>query len=243
MTKEVIETLGYIIKKESLASHKTNLNFSELVLEDMAPFPGYYDHYNVPQHTRDLIPNSVFAVIKSFDGKVEDDFIRLTHKIKLANPNLSFDAVFGDITLLNMPANIIRINLDNLTLLPEIIHHYQDGGIVFMKDKKVKKYSTIIRVRKFLEMKKVDDAIYHCFDDPHMYYMFSPGPVEWDRFEKIAKSIRNNYDYKHFDAAMGSMYIKCGLKDFVRIYSEDIDLEKLRYLRDKFQAEIARAIG
>lgn len=240
MDKEKIEALGYIVKKETLATLQSAKHLAELVLEDMAPFPGYYDHYNVPMHKLETIPRSVFIIVKSYNGRSEDELIRLIRKIKGLHPEFIFDAVFGQLTLFNEVTHCIRLKLDDLTIIPEIIRFFKNAGVEFTRNREVKEYQSIIRVRKFIEMNKLDEGIYQDMIEKSLYYLVVPNDSSWDDFEIVAKTIRNNYEFKHFDAAQGYIYRKTGLVDLVRIFATEIDLGKLQYLRDKFYSELKR---
>ena len=239
---ERIEALGYITKMETLATLKYKEPLPILVLEDMAPFSGYYDTYNVPRNLKEVMPRSVFFVVRAFHEHNEDDFIRLTQKIKRLHPDYCFDAVFGQLTVLNQRSQAIRVKLDDLDLIPNLARLYQEGGVVFARPREIREFTTIIKVRKYFEMEVMTEGIYHDLDQPNTYYLEVGVEPDWADFEDIYKNVKNNYDFKSFDAAIGSMYRKLGLVDFIRIYSADIRIEQLKYLQDRFRSELKRVI-
>lgn len=239
---ERIEAFGYIVKKETLATLEYKESLPALVLEDMAPFSGYYDLYNVPRNTKEVIPRSVFIVIRPFHEPNENEFIRNTQKIKRDNPGFDFDAVIGQLTVLNERTYCIRIKLDDLDILPQLIDLYAKSGIVFSRPKQIRDFATIIKVRKYFDMEVLSEGIYRDLDQANTYYLEVTREPEWADFENIYNNIKNNYEYKTFVAAIGSMYRKCGLVDFIRIYSEDIKIDQLKYLRDRFRSELKRVI-
>jgi hypothetical protein len=239
---ERIEALGYILKKETLATLKFKESLPALVLEDMAPFSGYYDMFNLPRNRRELIPRSVFVVIRSFYEPNEDEFIRITQKIKKEHPALHFDAILGQLTVMNERAFCIRLKMDELDELAVLIRHYASAGLVFARPRQIKEFATLIKVRKYFVMNVLDEGIFQDNDQANSYYLEVAREPEWADFEMIYENIRNNYDFKHFVAAIGSMYRKPGLVDFIRIYSEEIQLEQLKYLRDRFRSELRRVV-
>lgn len=239
---ERIEALGYILKKETLATLKFKDTLPALVLEDMAPFSGYYDMFNLPRNRRELIPRSVFVIIRSFYEPNEDEFIRITQKIKKHHPALQFDAILGQLTVMNERAFCIRIKMDELDQLPELIRHYASAGLVFARPRQLKEFATLIKVRKYFVLDVMEEGIYKDVDQPNSYYLEVAREPEWADFEVIYENIKNNYDFKHFVAAIGSMYRKRGLVDFIRIYSDEIQLEQLKYLRDRFRSELRRVV-
>jgi hypothetical protein len=239
---ERIEALGYIVKRETLATLKYKETLPILVLEDMAPFSGYYDMFGIPRADRDLIPRSIFLVVKAFHEQNEDDFIRLTQKIKRQNPEYRFDAIFGQLTVMNELSQCIRLKMPDLDILPHLIRLYKEGGVVFARPREIREFPTIIKVRKYFILEEIAEGIYKDAEQPHTFYLESPGEPDWMDFGDIYQNIKNNSEFKSFDAAVGSMYRQCGLVDFIRIYSAEINLDQLKYLRDKFRVEILRLV-
>lgn len=236
--KALMEGFGFIVKKEKLASLETEHTFHEMILEDIAPFPGFYDHFHVPNE-RELKPRSLFFIVKGFDVCSEDQFVRTTTKIKKTFPH-KFDAVLGQLELFNKTASCIRVNAENYTILPELLEAYKNEGVAFYKNKHVKPFQSHIKLRKYYNMELVEEGIYKDRDQACMYYLHIPENICWKDFETLTYSIKNNTSFSNFDAAQSSIYRKNGLMDFVRIFHKDINIERLEYLRDTYRKEIAR---
>ncbi|HOI00957.1 MAG TPA: hypothetical protein PLE85_10520 [Bacteroidales bacterium] len=237
---EKIEALGYILKKETLATLHYPSELSDLVLEDMAPYPGYYDLFNIPRTEKELLPQSIFFVVRSYQQKEEDDMIRVTQRIKAANPDYVFDAVFGNLTVLNEPANCIRLYLKDLDLIPKLLDAYRSAGAIFARHRQIPNFTSLIKLRKFFEMEALDQGLYKDKDQPDTYYLEMPVPSDWDTFYEVYQNIKHSFEFKYYDAAIGSFYRKCGLIDFIRLYSPDASLSQLSMLRDKFRSELVR---
>lgn len=231
-------SIGYIIKKESLSTFQTDLHLTQLVLEDMHPYPGYYEFYSIPRNEIELVPRQLFAVLHSFKNICEDDIIRITQRIKAKNPDLKFDSVLGHITLFNQIRTVLRIKMDDLNLFSKVLKAYEESGITFDKHRNIKKVETIINIRKFLEMERIDNDIYKDLEQENAFYIKLPNEVPWDEFEQITKVIKTNFEHKSFDAAIGLIYIKDGIVDLLRVFDVDADLEKLRILKDRYEREI-----
>ncbi len=233
-------SIGYIIKKESLSTYQTEMNLRQLVLEDMHPYPGYYEFFNIPRNEIELVPRNLFAVLSTFKHICEDDIIRMTQHVKQRIPDLEFDAVLGHITLFNQLRTVIRIKTADLSRVGEVLEAYEAEGISFDKHREIKEFKTIIRIRKFLEMEEIETDIYKDLEQENAYYIKLPQEVPWDQFEEITKVIKTNFEYKSFDAAVGLIYIKQGIVDLLRIFDIDADIEKLRILKDRYEREIAQ---
>jgi len=233
-------SIGYIIKKESLSTYQAESHLHQLVLEDMHPYPGYYEFFNIPRNEIELVPRNLFAVLGSFKNICEDDVIRITQHVKNRVKNLDFDAVLGHITLFNQLRTVIRFKISDISRIGEILSEYEKEGIKFEKHREVKEFTTIIQIRKFLEMEEIEKDIYKDLEQENAYYIKLPQEVPWDQFEEITKVIKTNFEYKSFDAAVGLIYIKQGIVDLLRIFDIDADIEKLRILKDRYEREIAQ---
>ena len=234
-----IESLGFVIKKEKIANLETEHDFSELILEDVDPFPGFYDHYHVPMNENEQKPRPLFAVIKNTSLDQMDDFIRTTGIIK-NETGLKFDAIMGLLELQNHTVGCIRINMEEYNPLPEIIRQYSHHGIDFLANRTIKPYISLISLRKYFIMDKIADRIYKDSEMPNTYYIKVDKYLEWDEFEKISIMIRNNWQHKIYDAAQAGVYCREGVVELVRIYDRGTDMANLQYLKEKYDIEISR---
>lgn len=234
-----IQSLGYLLKKEKLASLASDSIHSELLLESLDPYPGFYEEYFVPTTAREHKPKSVFIVIKNFDVCHEDDFIRMTMHIK-RDHQISFDAALSSIMLYNEPATTIRVNMNDYSQLPDLISHYRQVGVKFQANKQVKPYQSLIKIRRFFDLEVMAEGIYKDADKEDTYYIRVPLFMTWEEFEKATIAIRNNFDYKTYDAAQASIYYKPGIIELVRIYDRKADLSKLQSLQQKYIIEVER---
>lgn len=236
-----IESLGFVIKKEKLSNLASDYRFNELLLEDLDPFPGFYDHFHIPMNETEQKPRSIFAIVKSMSFEDMDDFIRITRAIKQQfKPR--FDAVMGRLELQNSMVSCIRIYMEDYTVLPELIALYSKQGIVFHSNKTVKPYSSLINVRKYFVLDEVAPEIYHDEDLPDTYYFAVDRYLPWSKFETVTVSIRNNWDHKVYDAAQAGIYTKNGVVELVRIYDRKATMEHLQYLKEKYRIEANRCL-
>jgi len=236
---ENLQSLGYLLKKEKLASLASDHAHTELLLESLEPFPGFYEEYFVPTTPREQKPKSVFMVIKNFDVCHEDDFIRMTTHIK-RDHHIVFDAALSSIVLFNEPSTTIRVNMDDYTQLPELISHYKQVGVKFQPEKQVKPFQSLIKIRRFFDLEVMAEGVYKDADKPDTYYLQVPLFMTWSEFETATIAIRNNFDYKTYDAAQAAIYNKPGIIELVRIYDRKADILKLRSLRQKYIIEVER---
>lgn len=236
---EHIQSLGYILKKEKLATLASDHPHPELLLESLEPYPGFYEEYFLPTNLREQRPKSVFMVIKNFDVCHEDDFIRMTMHIK-RDHRIKFDAALSSISLYNEPTTSIRVHMDDYSQLPDLIKHYKEVSVKFQSGKQVKPYQSLIKIRRFFDLKVLAEGVFKDNDKENTYYITIPLFMTWEEFEKATIAIRNNFDYKTYDAAQAAIYDKPGIVELVRIYDLKADLSKLQSLQQKYSIEAER---
>jgi hypothetical protein len=234
-----IQSIGTIWKREKLATLEWEVSFSELLLEAKDPWPGYYDHFEIPSQEADLLPRWIFAIVKSTGPLDHDNIIYITSNIK-QETGLSFDAVPGRIVLNNEEVPCIRFNIDEYKILSELLAQYRKSGIEFAAHRKVAEYESLIKITKYFDLAQLTDFIYQDNDLADTYYVPLPNRVNWSEFEAITKTVKNNSDHKIFDAALGATYTKKGMNYMVRIYDRETDADILNHLCIKYRNEAAR---
>ncbi|MDP2424558.1 MAG: hypothetical protein U1C46_07115 [Bacteroidales bacterium] len=238
---EKIQSIGTLWKKENLASLESEIVFSELLLEDKDPLPGYYDHFAIPSQEKNMIPNWIFAVLKSFKSCEDDNFIRTTQKIRQSYKHI-FSAAGGQLTISNELVPCIRFQINDFKQLPELLKLYAKHGIAFAPNRKVAEYTSLIKISKYFDLEPMAEHIYHDNDLSDMYYIEIPKGMDWNTFEQIARVVKNNCEHKVYDAALASVYNKSGVVDLVRIYDRHTNIDILKDIRDKFIKESERLL-
>ena len=230
--KILIETLGAIAKGEDVTSLDHNIMQNTLVLENKEPFPGYHGQ-NLPSES---VPMYLYFVTNK-KYSVER-VMRMTQNIKAYFPH-NFDGSAGKICIYNDTYYCIRIReLQSFEQIAELQSCYVDEGVRFMKRKNLNA-PAVIQVRKHFYLEKLDNGIYHDLEEPMMYYIQIPFQVRWKMFTSITAHIKNNVDNNNFDAALGAVYMR-DIMDVVRIYANDLTLDKLNFLKDKYEQEILK---
>ncbi|MCF8373777.1 MAG: hypothetical protein K9H64_19300 [Bacteroidales bacterium] len=235
-----IQAYGCVTKKETLASYSQGESFKEFVLEANEPFPGYYCAGNLP-FGKSCKPSYLFFIIKPAIACTEDYIIRVTQKIKQLY-KFDFDACPGQLTLFNNLQPHIRIHTEDLSIIPDLIKAYKENGIVFQKNKKVKPYTSMIRIKKYFDLEYISEGVFKLRDNEFFKYIRIPKEIDWKSFETITMTIKNTYDFKNYDYALSAIYQKCGFEDYVRIFSENCDCSKLPMLRQKYVEEIGKQV-
>jgi len=226
----IIETIGTISKKETLASLEDEFSNKYLVLENLHPFPGYY-HKTVPD-SRLLNPESIFIITKR--NYSDEKIFRVTKNVRRQFGE-NFCAASGKVTVFNVGKPCIRIKqLSDYKKLPQLLEEYKKEGIEFVKHKKVPPYEGLIKIKKFFVLTDPGKGYYLDANESNMCYIEIPQHIKWSVFERITIDIKQNTEYNKFDAALGTLFKGGALMDIVRIYDEHIDSNKIGEIKKRY---------
>jgi hypothetical protein len=227
-----IETMGAILKEESLQTVDHNIFQNTLVLESQAPFPGYHGD-NMPFDTK---PDSIYLVTTKH--YLAENIFRIA-QCMCNYHNLNFDSCPADIFIYNTHFPCIRIRgLGDYSNIAEIQGCFIDQGIAFMKKRKINA-SGLIRIDKVFSFLRMDDHIFKDLDDELTFYTEIPYHITWNMFRKVTETVKNNLDNSNFDAALGFVLLKQVI-DFVRVYAQNPDLKRLQGIRNRYIEEIRK---
>ena len=230
MNSKIIATVGNITKKEQLRSVDLE-KCKTLILETSAPFPGYHGK-NLPEMT---INGSKFLLTKS--NHTDETIVRAIQYVK-SQSGLHFDATPSTILFQNKPVEAVRFKKLSYADVPEVVNYFKKSGIFYKEKKGVSPYNSIISIRKFFKMSRLEEGIYRDMKDEHQYYIQIPGPLDWDSFENITLNIKYNLEDSNFDAALVYVYFEKGIVDFVRIFCLESNIEMLKQIRKKYLEKI-----
>jgi hypothetical protein len=230
---QILETRGAIIKEERVKSLESNILENSLVLENTDAFPGYFGE-NLPDNTK---PRSLFIILdKKYDGL----FLARTLKNISAKMDHKCYGSFGDITIKSKVFNCIRIK--NLECFPTVKRLQQaiiDAKVGIMKYQNIDE-NALIRIHKSFLMQPISEGIYRDLYEQDRFCFTIPLLLKWDEFKKITSLVKSNMENSMFDAALGFIWRVEGLMDIVRIYDKNLDLNRIKIIRDKYLIEIVR---
>ncbi len=228
----------WITKKEEIANVEIGKDLKVLILESDV-FPGYYAHDNFPECTSTLSEKFIYLVIKGHTHRFLDQIVR---KIEVVRSKLKTDisACPGEISVAKKMSSCIRITNIETNLLKKVIKILEEEGIKFSQHVDLKPYNGFIHVKKWVDLKQLQDKIFQSITNSDEYYIEVPTEMEWNDFVTITMNTKNNCKQMLFDAALGTIYQKDSLKDFVRIYSKNISIKELTEIKDYYYKELSR---
>lgn len=224
-----------------VASFPHNLKQNILILES-DPKQGYFSERGFPEKVKSLNDHHLFVVSKKPDSCFEDQVFRHTCQLNKKH-NLKLRVAPGTINFMNEVHQCIRINFNFINYIDQLIEALQKSGIEFVHNRNVQPYISFIQFKKFVEFKKIATDIFEDGSLPKRVFIKIASDIEYSLFEQMIKDVRNNSNFKHFDASLVYVPQKCGLLNMVSIYCKDYELENLikiqayfnRFLQIRFQ--------
>lgn len=227
----------WITKKEEIVSLAIGKDLKTLILESDV-FSNYFSHHNFPECTNALSEKFIYLVIKGHTHRFQDSIIR---KLQTAKSILKAEISMcpGEISVEKKMSSCIRITNINHDLLEKLINILKKEGVEFRQHKNLKPYNGFIYVKKWVELKQLQDGIYQSIKNQPEYYIEVPVKMEWKDFVNITMNTKNNCKHMLFDAALGTIFQKDSLTDYVRIYSKNITLKDISEIKDYYYKELS----
>jgi len=223
--KKIIKPCGSICKTESLIPLKEGILKNTCVAIANEPYSDYYG--SLPKQTG---PNSLFLFtakhysleeVLRFSQNIDSCY---TKEVNVASSVLEYK---------QHNYNAIRIkyfpDYEHIKMLQECCIKV---GIEFIKHVHMPE-NVHVKINKCFVLEELGKGIYLDIREEHKGYILIPRQIEWDRFKELLMVIRNNNDCQLFDAALGAIIMDSRTTDMVRIYSENLNLELLKCIKNK----------
>jgi hypothetical protein len=213
--------------KSNVARSPISDNLNCLVLES-DPTPGYYAKNNFPinKHVHDW---HLYLPIKKQLVCFQDVILR-NASILSSKFDSDLRIYPGQMTIQNENYACIRVNTKNIDELPLLIDEFKKLGVQFMSNKKITKYESLIYFKKYTELKKIEEGVFHDLNNENRYFFEVPVLINFDEFLVGMERIKNNCNYHLFDSFLSSIFVKNSTQDFIGIYSEHCDKNRFREL-------------
>ena len=226
----MIETMGTLTKIERVESIQVS---DWLVLENSQPYPGYHSQFDADSEK----PRTLFFITKD---KIAQETLLRKSAIIHQRFSQEFDATPCQLTIYSDVYHGIRIKyLRNFGLIPELIRHYIDEGILFRKYRKISEAATIT-IFKYFCLEVLGKGIYQDRDEKYERYVEISKGLTMDVFVKLSQLVKNNMSNSNFDAAMAVFHRKQGIVDAVRIFETTSTLQRLMEIQKEFETQLKR---
>jgi len=235
-TKHTIETIGYILKEEKIATLKHNILPNTFVVETQDSYPGYHGK-DLPGELK--VPEFLFFITKQKYSS--EHLARVTKNIRKYFKD-EIDIARAELTVYNTLLYSIRIKgIKDFTKISELQSCFKSEGIEFAKSKNVEA-ECLIKIQKQFILEEKSEGIFQDLEEPSLSYIQVPINLTWQQFKVITSKIKHAMDSGNFDAALGLFYKKQGLTDFVRIYDKEGNIQKMKDLHNRYSNEIKKLL-
>lgn len=228
-TDLVIERFGWVTKEEPLSCiTDVNLNLNICILEAVSPFFGYYD--DQPKTSKPLYLYWFLERHYTFE--------HLTRALEYIKENCyqHIDGASGQIHIMNESYPVIRmLNLGKYNQITSVQAMFEKMGVNLKKGtRKIYNQMGLIQLNKFLHFNQIEDGIYLDKDSSHRGFFTIPRYVDWEEFKKITTEVKYDTSLIFFDAARAAFMEQGKIVELVRIYRENLTIEKLKAIRDRY---------
>jgi hypothetical protein len=226
---ETIERFGWLTKEEPLSTlDDANLNLNVCIFESNAPYFGYYnDDPNTDK------PQYLFWVLDKY--YTLEHLTRSLEYIK-ANCQQNLDAYPGNIQIVDDSYHVIQmLNIEHYSYIHSIQSMLQKTGVGLKKSmRKIKNQMGLITLNRFVYLHPVQKGIYLEKGQAHRGYFEIPRHLEWEDFKALATEVKYDTSLIFFDAARASFVENEKIVNLVRIYRENLTIERLLAIRDRY---------
>jgi hypothetical protein len=229
-TNREIKVCGSVVKEESLIPVEYNILEGTCIAEANSPYSNYYG--NVPKLAT---PNSIFLFTKhSYSLEEVLRFAQNIDSCYMTNVNVAAASLeFG-----HDKYSAIRIkyfpDYDHIHLLQSC---FINEGVEFIKKVHMSKFA-LLKIHKCFVLEELEEGIYIDKKEKHRGYIAIPKHIDQKYFLTKLSEIRNNNDCALLDAVLAAMIIDSKATDMLRIYSEKVNLELLKCVKEKFTKSI-----
>ena len=236
MSKNTIETIGYILKEEKFTTLKEGVIPNTFVVETQNAFPGYHGK-DLPGETS--VPEFVFFVTKKKYST--EDIARATQNIRKYHGQ-DLDIARADLSIFNKTYPAIRVkDVGDLEKIAELQNCYKSEGFEFAKTQSVETKG-LINIQKHFYLEDKGDGIYLDLEDENYAYVQIPSKLNFEEFRAITLKIKNSMEASKFDVALGIFYRRLGVVDVVRVYGKNMKIDNLKNIKERYHHEIKKLL-
>jgi len=222
-TNNTVKYCGSITKKESLIPLESHILANTWVAEANFPYANYYGQ--VPVKPK---PNSLFLFTERYYSLEEVLWFSngfdacYAEELNIASAILEFhNKQYPAIRLKNFP------DYEQLQLLQKCL---LSQGIVFSKKTPLVTETKAI-INKCFELEEIEEGMYFDKVEDNKAYITTQKKIDRGNFEELILALKNNSNCPFFDAVPGGFIINSRSVDFIRIFSENLDVELLQCIK------------
>lgn len=230
--KNYCEHFGTLEKLEEFTTLSENIIPGSLVFESLSPFWGYYN-----EDPHDYKPLYIYMAVNQTHEVFE--VIRAFQKVK-AEFDFELDAAKAFVKFNDRFYNALRIrHLTGYENLMHIQEAFSKHGISpLMSHYQQKRFTAHVTLKKMFCLNLFFKAIWVDACEAKHAYLEIPKRLSFDEFADVTQKVKNNWLDTKFDAALGYFIRKQQVVDMVRIYSDNLNADYLKGIRNLYLQKI-----
>ncbi|MCK5824688.1 MAG: hypothetical protein KAG96_04705 [Ichthyobacteriaceae bacterium] len=171
-----------------------------------------------------------------FDNLILKTSYQIKHKY-----NSEVEVMPSHIEYEGQELSCIRVNTQNAELLTDIIEIFRNNEVTFMKNKKVKDFSTLLSYEKFTELSEIEKGVYEDNTVSGYYFFEIKNQIDCTTLISGIEKIKYSCNFHSFDVLLAFMFNHNG-KNLIGIHSENCDRNRFgdmkKQIEKTFQEQI-----
>jgi len=204
-----------------------------LVLESN-PQPDYYAKGHFPPNQGNIYDRRLMLPVKKIISCFQDEVYRKAYEL---HQEFGDEVTIypGQMTFQNEMHPCIRINMKETDALPHIVNALTKLGIQFYSDRKIETYNSFIYYKRFTGFTELMPGVYHDSTTLNRYFFRVNGNIDFQSFTKAVEQIKNSCQFYLFDSFLTSLFFRNQVIDFVGVYSEHCEKERLTEFKNEIE--------
>ncbi len=229
MSENIISKFICVSEEVEISKYETDLPY--LILESNR-MVGFYNY--VPNERNVSIAHHYFILMKKGIPCFQDRVFRSISFYEKDSGNI-LHVYPGHMNVHGKEYNFIRIRQSELEEVLGMLSYFDKRNIEFEPQKRFSSIRTVIQFKEMVDMEEIKSGVYRDKSAHHVFFLPITIDIEYLKFHKMVDYIRNNCDFKHFEASLvysvGSDY---KVKDYAKIYSPNCEENRLLEFEEHF---------
>jgi hypothetical protein len=229
MSNNIISKFICVSEEVEISKYETDLPY--MILESNRMI-GFYN--SVPNERNVSIAHHYFLLMKKGIPCFQDRVFRSISFYE--NDSGSVLHVYpGHMNVHGEEYNFIRIRQSELEEVLGMLSYFEKRNIEFINKKRFSATRTLIQFKEMVNMEEIKPGIYRDMSAHHVFFLPISIDIEYLKFSKMITYIRNNCDFKHFEASLVySVNSDYKIKDYAKIYSPNCEEHRLTEFDENF---------
>lgn len=229
METKNIEGLVCFTLELSVETSKLSKEMGVLILESDST-PNYYVKNNFPPAPEHLKEKHFFLPIKNTINCFQDLVYRKANILK-EKYNSNFEIFPGQLVYQNIEKQGVRITINSVDELQEIISEFKEIGLDFFPHKNVNSYTSLITYKKYVNFQYIEDGVYQDANNPNRFFFETSKQIEFKDFQDGITKIKHSCNYHTFDSFLAFLIHNNTMNDYIGIYSLHCDKSRFKDLK------------